>query len=250
MTDNNQNKLISLAHAKELVATLEAGDNEQAELILDQMALARDSDLFKELGKLTRELHDSLSGMHADSRIADLAEKDIPDAKERLNYVVTVTEQAAHKTLNVVEECLPVAEKLQANGKTLRDSWQKFRKKEMSSDDFRSLCLELDEFFDEASDQMSSIHKGLSDVLLAQDYQDITGQIIRRVIGLVQEVEGNLVSLVRITGQRMVASGDTAETKEEDDKIKAVGPAVPGVDTSDVVSNQDDVDDLLSSLGF
>jgi chemotaxis protein CheZ len=249
MTDNKNNP-ISLDQARELVASLEAGNNEQAELVLDQMALARDSDLFKELGKLTRDLHDALSGMHADSRIADLAEKDIPDAKERLNYVVTVTEQAAHKTLNVVEECLPVAERLQSNGNALRDSWQKFRRKEMNSDDFRSLCLELDEFFDEAGDQMSNLHKGLSDVLLAQDYQDITGQIIRRVIGLVQEVEGNLVSLVRITGQKLVASGDATDTAEEDDKIKAVGPAVPGVDTSDVVSSQDDVDDLLSSLGF
>lgn len=249
MTDNTGSNQISLAQAQELVAALEKNDQEQAELILDQMALARDSDLFKELGKLTRELHDALSGMHADSRIADLAEKDIPDAKERLNYVVTVTEQAAHKTLNVVEECLPVAERLQSRGNTLRDSWQKFRKKEMSSDDFRSLCLELDEYFDEAGDQLKSIHKGLSDVLLAQDYQDITGQIIRRVIGLVQEVEGNLVSLVRITGQKLVASGE-AQATEEEDKIKAVGPAVPGVDTSDVVSSQDDVDDLLSSLGF
>jgi chemotaxis protein CheZ len=248
MTDSD-NK-ISLEQAKELVAALESDDQEQAELLLDQMALMRDSDLFKELGKLTRELHDSLSGVHADSRIADLAEKDIPDAKERLNYVVTVTEQAAHKTLNVVEECLPVAEKLQAKGNTLHDSWKMFRKKEMSSDDFRALCLELDEYFDEAGDQMKSIHKGLSDVLLAQDYQDITGQIIRRVIGLVQEVEGNLVSLVRITGQKFVTSGEKPATAEEEDKIKAVGPAVPGVDTSDVVSSQDDVDDLLSSLGF
>ena len=250
MTGNNVNNPISLDQAKELVAALEKGDQEEGELILDQMALARDSDLFKELGKLTRELHDALSGVHTDSRIADLAEKDIPDAKERLNYVVTVTEQAAHKTLNVVEECLPVAEKLQSKGNSLHESWQKFRRKEMSSDDFRALCLELDVYFDEAGEQMQNIHKGLTDVLMAQDYQDITGQIIRRVIGLVQEVEGNLVSLVRITGQKLVARGEAPGAAEEDDKIKAVGPAVPGVDTSDVVSSQDDVDDLLSSLGF
>jgi len=82
---------------------------------------------------------------------------------------------------------------------------------------------------------------------MAQDFQDLTGQIITRVIELVEEVEGNLVELVRITGSRM--STPTKENNQED-KIKAEGPQVPGVRKSNVVSGQDEVDDLLSSLGF
>jgi chemotaxis protein CheZ len=248
MSDDKIEAGITKEMAQDMLAALDEGDSERVDHILEQMAAAGESELFQELGKLTRELHDSLAGFQLDSRIADLAENDIPDAKERLNYVVTMTEQAAHRTLSAVEESLPVTESLESQLSTLSDSWQIFRKKEMSSDDFRSLCLDLDAFFDQAGGQMKTIHSNLSDVLMAQDYQDITGQIIRRVIGLVQEVEGNLVGLVRITGQKFSANVEKKE--EEDDKIKAVGPAVPGVDTSDVVSNQDDVDDLLSSLGF
>jgi chemotaxis protein CheZ len=248
MAENNQEKGITLDMARDMLAALEEGDSDRAESILEQMTLANDSELFQKLGMLTRDLHDALAGFQIDSRIVDLAENDIPDAKERLNYVVTMTEQAAHRTLNAVEESLPLTEGLESQLKSLGESWQVFRRKEMSSDDFRSLCLNLDAFFDQAGGQMKTIHGGLSDVLMAQDYQDITGQIIRRVIGLVQEVEGNLVSLVRITGQKFTSG--TEKKEEEDDKIKAVGPAVPGVDTSEVVSNQDDVDDLLSSLGF
>jgi chemotaxis protein CheZ len=248
MAENNQEKGITLEMARDMLAALEEGDSDRAESILEQMTLANDSELFQKLGKLTRDLHDALAGFQIDSRIVDLAENDIPDAKERLNYVVTMTEQAAHRTLNAVEESLPLTESLESQLKSLGNSWQVFRRKEMSSDDFRSLCLDLDAFFDQAGGQMKTIHSDLSDVLMAQDYQDITGQIIRRVIGLVQEVEANLVSLVRITGQKFTSGTETKD--EEEDKIKAVGPAVPGVDTSEVVSNQDDVDDLLSSLGF
>jgi chemotaxis protein CheZ len=248
MAENKKEKGITLEMAREMLAALEEGDSARAECVLERMTRANDSELFQKLGKLTRDLHDALASFQFDSRIVDLAENDIPDAKERLNYVVTMTEQAAHRTLNAVEESLPLTEGLESRIESLSDSWQTFRKKEMGSDDFRSLCLDLDAFFDQAGGQMKTIHGSLSDVLMAQDYQDITGQIIRRVIELVQEVEGNLVSLVRITGQKFTSG--TEKKEEEDDKIKAVGPAVPGVDTSDVVSSQDDVDDLLSSLGF
>ncbi len=262
MSDESERKTavpvppISLEAARELVAALEAGNHQDAELILDQMALARDSELFRELGKLTRELHDSLRSFQLDSRLLDLTEKDIPDAKERLNYVVNMTEQAANRTLNVVEACMPVTERFQSRIDELAERWARFRRKELDKDAFRELCLDLDAFFDEAREGVREVHQGLSDVLMAQDFQDLTGQIIRRVIELVQEVEQNLVDLVRITGQKFVQQGTEGEGKAEDREKKAekdisgAGPAVPGVDKSDVVTSQDEVDDLLSSLGF
>ena len=81
---------------------------------------------------------------------------------------------------------------------------------------------------------------------MAQDFQDLTSQIIKRVIGLVEQVEDKLIGLVSITGQQY------AKTKEhqEKDGLEASGPAVPGLDDAEVVSGQDEVDDLLSSLGF
>lgn len=80
---------------------------------------------------------------------------------------------------------------------------------------------------------------------MAQDFQDLTGQIIRKVIDLVHDVEEKLVKLVRITGNKI-----EEETIVKEGREKLAGPAVPGLDQGDQVSGQDEVDDLLSSLGF
>lgn len=88
----------------------------------------------------------------------------------------------------------------------------------------------------------------MNEVMMAQDFQDLTGQIITRVIELVEEVEGNLVELVRLTGERIATVPDQKDDRAEE--IKAEGPHVPGLGDSKVVNGQDDVDDLLSSLGF
>jgi chemotaxis protein CheZ len=84
-------------------------------------------------------------------------------------------------------------------------------------------------------------------VLLAQGYQDITGQVIRKVIDLVNDVESKLVQLIRLSGQR---KNDEQQASGSVPDISPQGPVVPGVDKGDVVNGQDDVDDLLSSLGF
>ena len=242
----------SLAQARQLVAELEAGNSDEASNLLDELARRRDSGLFQELGKLTRELHDALNGFQLDSKISSLAEHDIPDAKERLNYVITMTEQAAHRTLNAVEESLPIAEELQKRAVELHDKWARFRRKDMDVNEFRALVPEIDSFLDLTSGHATKLNSSLSDVLMAQDYQDITGQIIRRVINLVKDVEDNLVGLIRISGQRMAPAEKVAVKSGalSEELSRGIGPQVPGVDHADVVNSQDDVDDLLSSLGF
>ena len=236
----------SLVQARQLVAELEAGNVDAASALLDDLARQRDTGLFQELGKLTRELHDTINSFHLDSRICTLTEHDIPDAKERLSYVITMTEQAAHRTLTAVEDSLPIAEELQKRAVELQDKWQRFRRKDMDVTEFRALVPEIDSFLELTSGHARKLNTSLSDVLMAQDFQDITGQIIRRVINLVKDVEDNLVSLVRISGQRMAP----AEKSTKDDLSRGIGPQVPGLDGADVVQGQDDVDDLLSSLGF
>ncbi|MBI5041593.1 MAG: protein phosphatase CheZ [Gammaproteobacteria bacterium] len=242
----------SLAQARQLVVELEAGNSDQASFLVDELARRRDSGLFQELGKLTRELHDALNGFQLDSKISTLAEHEIPDAKERLNYVITMTEQAAHRTLNAVEESLPIAEELQKRADDLHDKWTRFRRKDMDVSEFRALVPEIDSFLDLTSGHAAKLNSSLSDVLMAQDFQDITGQIIRRVINLVKDVEDNLVGLIRISGQRMAPPEKTAvkSSSLSEELSRGIGPQVPGVDHADVVNGQDDVDDLLSSLGF
>jgi chemotaxis protein CheZ len=242
----------SLAQARQLVRELEDGNSDAASQLLDDLARQRDSGLFREIGKLTRELHDALNGFQLDSKISSLAEHDIPDAKERLSYVITMTEQAAHRTLTAVEESLPIASELQNCARDLSEKWTRFRRKDMDVNEFRELVPEIDGFLELTCGHASKLNSSLSDVMMAQDFQDITGQIIRRVINLVKDVEDNLVGLIRISGQRMTPAEKSA-TKSgslSDELSRGIGPQVPGLDHADVVHSQDDVDDLLSSLGF
>lgn len=237
-----------LAQARQLVRELEAGNETAAGQLLEDLSRSRDAGLFQELGKLTRELHEALNSFHVDSRVSALAHTDIPDAQERLSYVITMTEQAAHRTLSAVEEALPAADALKHDADELLAEWQRFRRRDMNIEEFRALSSTLDKFFSQTSERATHVSRHLSDVLMAQDFQDLTGQIIRKVITLVKEVEENLVSLVRISGARMKGTDDASA--QQDDR-GCYGPTVPGVDNVvEVVSGQDDVDDILSSLGF
>lgn len=218
---------------------------------MEDLSALRESHLFQELGKLTRDLHDALMGFQVDSNMASLAENEIPDAKERLNYVITMTEQAADKTLTAVESSVTLSNELGERASKLQENWGRFRKRDMQVEEFRAMSEELDEFFQWLDEKGPEINSRLSDIMMAQDFQDLTGQIIRRVIKLVQDVEEGLVGLIRVTGQKMMTQGQAAQKKEKQGPdIAAVGPAVPGVDKGDIVTSQDDVDDLLSSLGF
>jgi chemotaxis protein CheZ len=203
--------------------------------------------LFQEIGRLTRELHDSINGFVMDARLADIAQTDMPDAAERLRYVIATTEQAANTTLGAVEDSLPLADSLRSDARHLAEQWARFNSRQLSVDDFRELSAELSHFLSVTESNSEALHGKLSEVLLAQGYQDITGQVIRKVIALVDDVEGKLVELVRLSGHRSRTAGDGPA---EGRGLSPQGPVVPGVDKGDVVNSQDDVDDLLSSLGF
>ena len=239
------------AYALTLIAQLENEATTEVEIgdTLDDIMALRDSTLFLELGKMTREIHESIMNFRMDSRIADLAHTDIPDAKDRLEYVIEMTEKAANTVLGVVEHGTPVAEKLNEQSQQLAAQWQKFRRREMSPDELRVMGQDLEKFFAESSTMMTELLSGFNAVLMAQDFQDLTGQIIRRVINLVNEIEGNLVNLIRIQGENYVKD-DNKKARPADGETTLEGPQVPGKESSDVMKGQDDVDDLLASLGF
>jgi len=240
-----------LEYAKKLVDCIERGDQEEAEKVMEDLSALREGQLFQELGKLTRDLHDTMVSFQLDTNLANLAESDIPDAKERLNHVITMTEQAAEKTLCAVEVSMSLADSLRDKSEKLHENWGRFRKRDMDIDEFRKMSTELDEFFQWLDQKNPEISSSLSDIMMAQGFQDLTGQIIGRVISMVQDVEEGLVGLIRMTGQKMAPKGGSSKNKDKDGPdIEAVGPAVPGVDKGDIVASQDDVDDLLSSLGF
>lgn len=236
---------ISLEDARRLVASLEQGDNDTANQIIDSATQAASVELFEEVGKLTRQLHNSIGDFQLDVRIADLATEDIPDAKNRLSYVMEMTEKAANKTMDAVEDCLPIAEGLDNNIKDIIPTWDKLMNRQIELSEFKTLCHDLDSLLKKSQGDAESLKTRLNDVLMAQDFQDLTGQVIRRVIELVKEVEDNLIHLLTVFGE--------PQPTEKSAKVVNDGPEGPIIDAEervDAVSNQDEVDDLLSSLGF
>lgn len=235
-----------LALAKRLVTALEQGDEVEVDALLDEIAGFRETQLFQEIGRLTRQLHDTMNSFSVDSKIAAMTEKEIPDAKERLHYVITMTEQAANQTLTVVEDLLPVSEQLNEQSSKLAAKWERFLDREMPYQEFKEMSREIATHFKETNASLESVQAGLNEILMAQGFQDITGQVIRRVIDLVHELEAGMVEVIRISGKHR------EKPKEANPEPELPGPVVPGVDDKqgDVATNQDEVDDLLSSLGF
>lgn len=239
---------ISLEQARELVELLEVGNQSKANEKLDEMFDRRNDKLFTSVGQLTRDLHEALQDFQLDPRIVQLTEDDLPDAQNRLQYVIQKTEDAANRTMDAVEACLPMADDMHQKIEQLMPQWQKLMDNDIQLSEFKSLCHNVDDVLKSCGSNMPQIHSLMTEVLMAQDFQDITGQVIRRVIQLVEDVEKNLIELLKLFGD----DAKKAAKKEQPaaDNNQAEGPIIDAENRDDVVSGQDDVDDLLSSLGF
>jgi len=249
MTDKKKVPM-TLDEAKQLVTFLENGDDESANALLDAVAMKESVELFAEVGKLTRQLHDSLNNFQLDERIAGLANEEIPDAQTRLTYVIEETEKAANTTMDAVENSMPIVEAMKSQLDGVMPEWKKLMNREIELDEFKSMCLDLDKFLEDSASNADKLMSLLTEVLMAQGYQDLTGQVIRRVIELVKEVEDSLVHMLTVFGGTEVAKAPATAPKSVETEIKAEGPIIDAESRDDVVSGQDDVDDLLSSLGF
>ncbi len=235
-----------LPSLKKLIADIESGEGDKAQEGFDELTRIRESQLFSEMGAMTRQLHDALRSFEVDANLADVAETQIPDAKERLNYVITKTEEAAHRTLNAMDEAAPLVKSLGSTAVDMKARWLRLKRKEMDAGEFRFLLDGLLVYLDQVEGDCGQVNEYLTEVVMAQDFQDLTGQVVRRVIQLVQEVEENLVGMIRVRGGAQAA----AATAASDKSLEAEGPQINSDGGADVVSDQDDVDDLLSSLGF
>lgn len=259
MSDSASSADMRLQLARDLVLQLEASDADAANATLDTLTGLREMAIYKEMGKITRELHQALSDFKFDERLALLAEKEMPSATERLNYVIKVTENAANATMDAIEKTMPVSERIGIHSKELTHEWQRFKGRKMTVDEFKTLSVQIENYLVNMSGDSELLQQQLNDVLMAQGFQDITGQIIRHVINLVQEVEDNMVGLIK-SGQQYLTHRPELEDRTDQamaqnaghaaESASLQGPAIPGVNDADTVSGQDEVDDLLSSLGF
>ncbi len=244
---NNEQLAMTIDRTRDLLAHLENNEIEDAQELIDTFATDGDDDLFVEIGKLTRNLHEALTNFQMDSRITDIAASEIPDAKERLNYVIQKTEEAANKTMDKVESCNQRSDIMAKDSEDLLLEWKKLYNRELEPGDFRKLCRKIEAHLEKNKNDADELHKELSEVLVAQDYQDLTGQVIRQVITLVHDVEQSMVNIIKMFGSM---DGYNQAKDKSSSKVGVEGPVVNHDARDDVVQNQDEVDDLLSSLGF
>lgn len=241
----------ALSQARELVSTLERGNRGEATEIIGSLYGQCETSLYRQIVSLVHELHQTLEGFKLDPRIVALTESEMPDARERLNYVLTLTGQAAHRTLGAVEHCLPIAEELSSRAGKMGRLCAALESDTSCSTATRALAPEIREIRTTLLHNAEALHAHLSDVLMAQSFQDLTGQIIRRVVDLVQELEEKLTCLVdNATGSQPGETAQIPKSGSAADPIAAQGPHVPGVDEPGSTQDQDDVDGLLSKPGI
>ena len=198
--------------------------------------------VFNEIGQMVRQLHNMLGTLGYDKLIEKTA-KDIPDTQNRLKYIADLTEQAACKVLNATDVANPLQDELEAGAALLAGKWDTLYANRMTVEDFRLLADETRAFLKTAVPQRTSVTKQqLLEIMMAQDFQDLTGQVIKKVVALIEENQAQLMSILI----------DTIPQEKHTESVKTLlnGPVIDGKGRADVVVNQQQVDDLLDSLGF
>ncbi|ADL55014.1 protein phosphatase CheZ [Gallionella capsiferriformans] len=196
--------------------------------------------MINQLGKITRTLHDTLRELGLNKQIERVTSS-IPDARDRLNYVATLTQQAAERVLNATEAAQPLVQNLEIEALHLDAQWQKMFAGELSSDAFKSLIMRNKVFLQNIPNKTTMANGYLMEIMMAQDFQDLTGQVIKKIIDLTQNMEKQLLALL--------LEQAPVDVKAELDACLLNGPVINS-NGRNVVTSQDEVDDLLGSLGF
>ncbi|HJV76258.1 MAG TPA: protein phosphatase CheZ [Noviherbaspirillum sp.] len=201
-----------------------------------------DKPMYERLGGIVRMLHDSLRQLGYDRSLSDVASQ-ITDAQGRLEHVASLTEQAANKVLNTIDTCMPEQETLSKKAEDMESRWAMLFDGKLSIEEFKALAGDSKQFASTVMQASEAEKARLLDIMMAQDFQDITGQLIKKIVAITSTAEHELAQLLRDNAPPEVkAAMASGEGKAED---LMSGPAAPGAAMA-----QDDVDSLLADLGF
>ncbi|HUX89139.1 MAG TPA: protein phosphatase CheZ [Gallionellaceae bacterium] len=195
--------------------------------------------VFNEIGHLTRALHDSLRELGYDKNLQKVASA-IPDSRDRLNYIATMTQAAAERVLTATEAAQPTIDKIESGAKILAGEWQKLFDNKLDVEQFKQLAMQTHAYLVELPKQTRQTSANLTEIMMAQDFQDLTGQVIKKVMEVTQNLEQQLLALLV----------HNAPASVHLDPNLLNGPVVNPAGRTDVVTSQAQVDDLLESLGF
>jgi chemotaxis protein CheZ len=198
--------------------------------------------VFNRIGHMARALHDTLGQLGYD-KLLEHTVSALPDAKDRLAYVANLTEQAACRVLNATDIANPLVEEMENQSQALGKRWDKVFSNEMGTAEFKLLAAETRVFLNEQLPRKTrATHAQLTEIMMAQDFQDLTGQVIKKIVCLAHELETGLMSVL------IEVLPETKRTEEVASLMN--GPVINAEGRTDVVVNQEQVDDLLDSLGF
>ncbi|MDL2357672.1 MAG: protein phosphatase CheZ [Pseudomonadota bacterium] len=200
---------------------------------------AADKPMFERLGGIVRLLHDSLRELGYDKALTE-ASTQINDAQDRLEYVASLTEQAANKVLNTLDDGMPAQDVLSKHAKRMETRWAELFAGKLSIDEFKALAGDSQQFAQAVAAATEAEKARLLDIMMAQDFQDITGQLIKKVVAITKTVEHELAELLRDNAPPAVREKLAAKPV-----ALMAGPALPSI-----ALDQDNVDDLLADLGF
>lgn len=200
----------------------------------DDAANAGNPQMFQKLGSITRQLHDALKELGYTDKLKGTVDQ-LPDAQSRLSYIARLTGEAADKVLNHVELGKTEQALIAERGRQLADTISRVP----------ALAKAMPELMEWTNDIIATSEQTdarLTDIMMAQDFHDLTGQVIARVVQLAGTIEEQLLSL-------LLQSAPTGQPGQ-DHAYELAGPVVDSEGRTDVVNDQKQVDDLLASLGF
>jgi chemotaxis protein CheZ len=203
---------------------------------------ANEDDMLHRIGQMTRGLHESLRELGLDQMI-EKAAQEIPDARDRLNYVATMTEQAADRVLNATDIANPLQDNIIDKAASLEAKWKDVMKTPSLKSEYNEAAEATLVFLKQAVEDSNATKAQLLEIMMAQDFQDLTGQVIKKITELAHSIEKELVrTLVDFAPNKPVMAA-----VESDGLLN--GPQI-NPEATNVVSSQEQVDDLLDSLGF
>ncbi|GAA5158265.1 protein phosphatase CheZ [Viridibacterium curvum] len=255
---SSQGKPVAAAAPAAPTAKLdESGDSSELEELFDQVSSkagastdadhtvlddeVRQDKAFNRIGQMTRLLHDTIRELGYDRMLSETAQK-LPDARQRLSYISQMTEQAASRVLNATDVAKPVQDKVEAHATALNKRWEMLYAKQLSVDEFKQLAAETREFIGQTAQDSKLVNAQLMEIIMAQDFQDLTGQVIKKIVDMAATLEAELLkALIEFVPENK-------RTPEHEGLLN--GPVINAEGRTDVVTGQEQVDDLLESLGF
>ncbi|WP_110665485.1 protein phosphatase CheZ [Salinicola halophilus] len=204
-------------------------------------------DLIRRIGNLTRMLRENMRELGLDKEVEKAAQA-IPDARDRLSYVASMTEKAAERALNAIDRAQPIQNALESEAKALDQRWGDWFAEPKALDEAKALVSDTRHYLKTVPDQTGATSAQLLEIMMAQDFQDLTGQVIKRMMDVIREIEQQLLQVLIDNAPE---ASERREGAKENTSASSLlnGPQI-NPQATDVVSNQDQVDDLLDSLGF